>query len=240
MRVREKDEENKEYSTQRMEIGWSFMMREFSNFSTVSGLQANLDKSCIYFCGLSVQDQEAIQELLPIPKGQLPFRYLGVPLSSRKLSFHNCKPLLEKVQPRVSNWSHKLLSYAGRLQLIRAVIFGIQAYWCQIFLLPKKVLREIEKIFRLFLWTGKDTPSRKASVAWDQMCFPRAQGGWNLISLPHWNRAASIKLLCLGHCYEVGYTVGEMGAQLLHQKSSYKSGSSSFFSFLDGQEDFCS
>lgn len=49
-----------------------------------------------------------------------------------------------------------MLSYAGRLQLIKSVLFGIQLYWCQIFVMPKKVLKEIQRICRVFLWIGQD------------------------------------------------------------------------------------
>lgn len=106
-----------------------------------------------------------------------------------------CKPLLQKVKARIHSWTSQFLSYAGRFKLIKSVLFGIQAYWCQIFILPKKILKEIESICRTFLWTGSDVHSRKALVAWNQICLPRAQGGWNVFNLVIWNKAAILKLL---------------------------------------------
>ncbi|XP_021715738.1 uncharacterized protein LOC110683654 [Chenopodium quinoa] len=81
------------------------------------------------------------------------------------------------------------------LQLIKSVLFGIQAYWAQIFILPKKILREIEAKFRVFLWTGKNTYTKKAPVSWHRMTLPKVCGGWNITSLGDWNKAAICKIL---------------------------------------------
>ncbi|XP_016505979.2 uncharacterized protein LOC107823783 [Nicotiana tabacum] len=44
----------------------------------------------------------------------------------------------------ISSWTAKKLSYAGRIQLVQTVIFNIQAYWAQIFIIPAKVIKAIE------------------------------------------------------------------------------------------------
>lgn len=116
-------------------------------------LSANLDKSEVYFGGVSADIQKELRELLGVSQGTIPFRYLGVPLSSKKLTIAQCRPLVEKVTARIQWWMAKHLSYAGRLQLVKSVLFGIQTYWAQIFILPKKILKEIEARFRCFLWT---------------------------------------------------------------------------------------
>ncbi len=156
---------------------------EFCNFSQASGLQANSDKSCIYFAGTSMEVQDAILQITQMTKGDLPLRYLGVPLSSKKLSYNQCRPLVEKITIRVHHWSLRCLSYAGRLQLLQSLIGGMLHFWAQFFLLPKKLLKQVETICRIFLWTGKDDPSRKARVAWNTICLPKVCGGLNLRDL---------------------------------------------------------
>lgn len=128
-------------------------------------------------------------------KGELPFRYLGVPLSTKKLSVIQCQPLIRKILQRIDAWSTKFLSYAGRVQLIKSVLFGVQSYWCQVFLLPQKVLKMIQAACITFLWTGKSGTSRRALVAWETVCLPKAAGGWNLMCIHLWNKAAICKLL---------------------------------------------
>ena len=69
-----------------------------------------------------------LRELKLAPE-EFPFKYLGVPLSIRKLSISQCMPLVEKMIARLKCWSSKLLAYSGRLQLVKSVLFEMQIYW---------------------------------------------------------------------------------------------------------------
>jgi len=110
----------------------SQLFEVFSLFSVASGLKANQAKSSIYLGGVSMSVQDSIVTKFNFIKGELPFRYLGIPLSSKKLSVIQCQPLVKKIICRIEKWSSKLLSYIGRLQLIKSVLFGVQA--CRVFL----------------------------------------------------------------------------------------------------------
>ncbi|XP_056688098.1 uncharacterized protein [Spinacia oleracea] len=167
----------------------------FSKFSKASGLEANLDKSNIYIGGVNASERRAIVDLVHIPEGQFPFRYLDVPLSIKKLVYNQCRPLIDKVISRDKTWTARNLSYAGRLQLVQSILLSLQAYWCQIFILPKKVIKEIQNYCRIFLWTGHTDPSRKSLVVWHRLCLPRSAGGWNLKEMSLWNKAVVSKLL---------------------------------------------
>lgn len=68
--------------------------------------------------------------------------------------YAECKPLIEKIVSRVRSWAVKKLSYAAKVQLVNVVLNRFQLYWCQIFVLPEKVIKEIQSICRVFLWTG--------------------------------------------------------------------------------------
>lgn len=95
----------------------------------------------------------------------------------------------------MNTWAAKLLSYAGRVQLIQTVVFGIQSYWSQVFMLPQKVLKMVQSACRIFLWTGQIATSRRTLVAWDKVTLPKQAGGLNIVGLQSWNRAAICKLL---------------------------------------------
>ncbi|XP_070018870.1 uncharacterized protein [Nicotiana sylvestris] len=94
---------------------------------------------------------------------------------------------------RIKQWTAKFLSYAGRLQLIKSVLFAIQSFWSQIFPLPKKIIRGIDTICKRFLWTGETKNKAKALVVWKQLCWPKSAGGLNITDILIWNRAALIK-----------------------------------------------
>ncbi|XP_060200091.1 uncharacterized protein LOC132628310 [Lycium barbarum] len=143
----------------------SLIKEKFLQFSTASGLKANMSKSQFYFGGVTTQKQQGILGILGYKLRELPFKYLGIPQSTKRLTVLQCKPLANKITANINNWMAKTLSYARRIQLIKAVLFGVQAYWAQLFLLPKKV------------------------------CLPRGAGGLNLLDLKIWNQAAICKLL---------------------------------------------
>ncbi|KAH0685683.1 hypothetical protein KY290_017200 [Solanum tuberosum] len=126
----------------------------FQQFSKTSGLIANQSKSCVYFGGVPEPIQQQILQHTGFTKGALPFKYLGVPLSSKKLSISQCQTLIDKMVGRINTWTVKFLSYAGRLQLVQSVLTSIQAFWSQIFLIPKKLLQTIETLCKRFLWKG--------------------------------------------------------------------------------------
>jgi hypothetical protein len=90
-------------------------------------------------------------DCLGMKEGKLPVRYLGVPLISNKLSSLDCEALLEKISSQINSWMAKHLSFAGRLQLLSSVLYIIQIYWLNIFILPKKVIKAIDKKFNRFL-----------------------------------------------------------------------------------------
>lgn len=103
-------------------------------------------------------------------------------------------PLVEKIIVRITTWTTRKLSYAGRLQLIQAVLFGVQAYLSQMFLIPSKVLKLIESHCRNFLWSGTNTITKKALVAWEKVCTPKASRGKNLINIRIWNKTVVAKI----------------------------------------------
>jgi len=56
-------------------------------------------------------------------------------------------------------------------------------------------MKEIETKFRVYLWTGATENNKKALVSWRQVCLPKVSGGWNILSLTEWNKAAVTRSL---------------------------------------------
>lgn len=70
--------------------------------------------------------------------------------------------------------------HAGRVQLIQSVLLSIQNFASQIFLMPKKVLQQVETICKRFLWNGEVLNRGKALLAWETLCQPKVAGGLNI------------------------------------------------------------
>ncbi|GJV97940.1 hypothetical protein Tco_1549517 [Tanacetum coccineum] len=170
-------------------------------FKHASGLTPSLPKSTTYFCNVLNHVKLFILNVLPFEEGRLPVKYLGVPLVSSRLMVRDCKELVEKVQSRVQDWKNKSLSIAGRLQLIRSVVGLMHIFWASVFVIPTRVLLDIEQIMRNFLWCPGTSSKGKAKVTWEVVCLPKNEGGLGVRRLDHFNSALMVshiwKLLSL-------------------------------------------
>lgn len=160
------------------------------DFGRVSGLCINKAKSHIFLAGVEEQGKEAILQLTEYVEGKLPMRYLGLPLISTRLKDSDCKPIIDSIKKKLTKWSSRVLSYAGRLQLINSVLFHTQTYWSSIVYLPASVMKTIEALCRNFLWHGNEEGRKLNAVAWQDVCLPRSEGGLGVIQLRAWNKAA--------------------------------------------------
>lgn len=123
-------------------------------FAELSGLQANLQKSQIYLGGVSPHTKQHLLRISKFQAGSFPMRHLGFPIASRRWTKQECFSLVEKVAGRLKCWSTRHLSFAGRLLLINSALHSFKFYWISAFLIPKGILREIDKLCRHFLWAG--------------------------------------------------------------------------------------
>ncbi|XP_074289510.1 uncharacterized protein LOC141614663 [Silene latifolia] len=92
-----------------------WMLRGFATFSATTGLQLNRDKSDIYFNGVSTEVMGNIMQISGFRKGTLPFKYLGVPISSKKLTKNEGNKLTDRLVARTRAWGSRHLSYAALL-----------------------------------------------------------------------------------------------------------------------------
>lgn len=206
------------------------MLQCLETFSQASGLTPNPGKTSIYCSGMNARDVQRVVERTGFKEGKLPFTYLGVPITPKKIGRTEGRALIEKMVARVRQWSSRNLSYAGRTVLINSVLVAIQAYWSQLLILPKWIIREINQICRAYLWKGKYDWHGPGAIAWDSLCLPKKWGGLGFKRLDIWNRAACFKhiwavaqkkdciwLKWVNHVYLKGTSVWE------HQAPNYSS-----------------
>ena len=168
----------------------SVTLQQFYDFS---GLSANCSKSCLFMAGVAEEEGDSIKQILQFPIGSLPMRYLGVLLVTTRLKKSDCFELSKKITNKIQSWTSKLLSYAGRVQLVNSVLMGIHNFWAGMFILPKGILKDIEKVIRRFLWSGDVEKSYGSKVAWDKVCLPKEEGGLGLKPLAQMNFVQNLK-----------------------------------------------
>ncbi|KAL2922946.1 LINE-1 reverse transcriptase-like protein [Bienertia sinuspersici] len=165
------------------------LLRGFNHFSQVSGLQANRSKTEIYTCGMKDQEVQNVLNESGFKRGAIPFRYLGVPICSKRISAAECEGLVDKMTARIRIWSSRHISFAGRSILINSVLMSIHQYWAQVFVLPQSVLKSIEQICRSYLWSGEWFSTKPGYVTWKDLCQPKNKGGLGFKQLQTWNIA---------------------------------------------------
>ncbi|GJR65874.1 putative RNA-directed DNA polymerase, eukaryota, reverse transcriptase zinc-binding domain protein [Tanacetum coccineum] len=141
------------------------IMDALEEFKQVFGLVPSIPKSTAFFCNVPNAIKASILNSMPFAEGVLPVRYLGVPLISSRLLYRDCKILVEKLESRVNDWRNKFLSLDGRLQLIRSVLSSMHIYWASIFILPNRIVHDLEQLMRGFLWCQGEMKKGKARVA---------------------------------------------------------------------------
>ncbi|KAK4423208.1 hypothetical protein Salat_1903600 [Sesamum alatum] len=147
-------------------------------------------ESSIFTAGIQDNELQGILERTEFARGEMPVRYLGIPLAAQRLSVRDYSPLVDKIASSISKWAAKSLSFAGRLELIRSVIQGVECFWLQIFPLPTTVIEKIHRLCRNFLWN-----SRRAPVAWEEVCHPKEEGGLGIRHIQSWNMALLARVL---------------------------------------------
>ncbi|XP_075076044.1 uncharacterized protein LOC142162893 [Nicotiana tabacum] len=83
------------------EQGVQISPKNFQTFSAASELIANPYKSYIHFGGVDNMTHQHIMDMLGYTKGELPFRYLGVSLSTKRLIAMQCEPLIDRMLSRM-------------------------------------------------------------------------------------------------------------------------------------------
>ncbi|KAL0445138.1 UNVERIFIED_CONTAM: hypothetical protein Slati_2236500 [Sesamum latifolium] len=122
---------------------WTFHIfnQGLTIFADLSGLHVNPQKSYLILSRSASDVRDTLLTLLDFREGFLPLRYLELPLLDSRLTIADCRPLLLKIDSRIKGWDGVMLSFAGRIHLIKSVLIALQVYWAMAFILPKTIIR---------------------------------------------------------------------------------------------------
>ncbi|KAJ8760098.1 hypothetical protein K2173_010954 [Erythroxylum novogranatense] len=150
-------------------------------FSHWSGLRVNSHKSAL-FISSDVPNREELCRVVEFPLHSFPFKYLGVPITSGKPRYADFLPLIENLKGRINAWQNRFLSYAARVSLIISVLNNMSVHLAALVVVPKRVTKEMERILKAFLWTGKHAECKGGKVKWSELVLPRENGGLGILS----------------------------------------------------------
>lgn len=86
-------------------------------------------------------------------------------------------PLCEKIERKVAGWKSKLLSFGGKVTLIKHVISTVPIYTLLEVQVPTAVLKLIDQAMIQFLRLAREVNDCKHWIGWDNICKPLASSG---------------------------------------------------------------
>ena len=123
-------------------------------FEQLSGLKINFHKSELFCYGEAKEHMEQYSQIFRCEIGNLPFRYLGIPMNHKRLNNKDWKMVEDRFQKKLSSWKGKLLSYDGRLVLINSVLSSLAMFMMSFFEVPKGILKKLDFYRSAFFWQG--------------------------------------------------------------------------------------
>lgn len=160
-----------------------------------SEARVNKSKTKVFFSkNVVARDAKNIGEALGFMTTKDLGNYLGMPLLHSRVTKATYQTILDKVDTRLTGWSAKHLSFAGRVTLTQSVLQALPVFAMQTTLLLSSVCNRIDQACRRFIWDGSSKTHRMHMVGWNIMCTDKKQGGLGFKNLDRMNYALLMKL----------------------------------------------
>lgn len=163
-------------------------------FGRASGLHVNFSKSTATLIKCATEEATQAVEQLGCPIVELPFSYLGIPLTIRRPTTAQLQPLVDRMANQLPSWKSRLMQKPGRLALVKSVLGAIPIHQLLALAPSKKTIKLMEKIQRGFLWEGRAAANGgSCHVNWRSVCRPTSLGGLGIQDLERTGMALRLR-----------------------------------------------
>jgi hypothetical protein len=182
-------------------------------FENMSGLKINFDKSEVIVTGVATDEQKRVACALNCKLGSFPLRYLGLPISDKRLTVADWSFLTEKVGHRVDPWQGLFLASAGRLELTNSCLSSLPMFAMGLYLLYDSTHGAMNSSRSRFFWEGVGNKRKYHMVDWATVCRPKEYGGLGILHTKNMNIA-----LMVGWIWKLYQNAEGLWADLLRAK----------------------
>ncbi|CAL5380958.1 unnamed protein product [Camellia sinensis] len=178
------------------EADWSELItikRILRCFEIISGLKINFQKSVVCGVGISTQLVKDFVVRLNCSYHVLPLVYLGLPLGANPRRKSTWKPILDKIKVRLAGWKRRVMSYAGRVTMIKSVLSSLPVYYLSLFKMPECVAKSVDRLQASFLWGGSDNQRKVHLVRWGEVTKALYHGGLGIRNIRKVNLCLLVK-----------------------------------------------
>lgn len=85
--------------------------------------------------------------------------------------------LKQKLANKLQGWKGKTISGGGREILVKVVAHVLPVYSMSVFLVPKKICNDLNRVVARFWWSGGREYKIICWKAWKHLCKPKREGG---------------------------------------------------------------
>ena len=168
------------------------MLQEFCN---KSGQKISEAKSRVFFSpNVDLDQRNDLSSILGFSATTNLGKYLGFHIKHSRRQRHDFGAILDRVKKKLAGWKANMLSMAGRMVLIQVSTSTIPSYVMQSNFLLNKILSDIDRVNRNFLWGSFEHKKKMHWVNWDTITKPKKLGGLGLQSARGRNTALLTKL----------------------------------------------
>jgi hypothetical protein len=175
----------------------------FSIFAQLSSLTLNMLKSEITITHSSQTEIAHLELIIECKAATLPMSYLRLSLSDKPLKMKHYQQLIQAYKDQLSGWKAHLLYIGGRLILLNAVMAAKSIYFMSVFMVPKGVIAEMDRIKNQFLWHGHKESQMNSKprhlINWRTILMPREAGELGIRDPRLTNKALMMKWMWTWH-----------------------------------------
>jgi hypothetical protein len=164
----------------------------FYLYKQMSSLKISFEKSEIMLVGGDDNIAIGYVDLFNCQTNLFPMKYLGVPILASRLYVVDWTKMEEKPTKKLDVCQGNSLSIARRTTLINSSLINSTIYHMSMYLLPKTVIKRMDKNRRKFFWQGGSLKKKYHLVQWGKICRSKKKGGLGIKNLRKFN----VRLLC--------------------------------------------
>jgi hypothetical protein len=153
------------------------LKRLLDSFAATTGLHIKFHKSTFIPIGVDADRAGELAMILECPISAFPQTYLGLPLSTSKITIAMLDAIAIKAERAVPGWRTSLLSKARCLTLVESVLTAQAVYTMFVLSFPLTVLAKLDRPCEGLFWAGTAKCSGGAcQVAWELACHSKEDG----------------------------------------------------------------
>lgn len=152
------------------------VLKILNMFESASGYKINRAKSS-YDKNTEAQTKLVVESILSFNEADEGTQYLGLP----NIIHGKKSPVLGYLKDRLSSciqgWDKKVLSKGGKKILLKTVAHVVPNYAMSVFLLPKELCSDLEKLMNKFWWKSSNGQNKDIYwMCWDKLSKRKSEG----------------------------------------------------------------